>query len=640
MRINEWIDRLGVLPKDETAASKILYQKWQQVNEEIAPGPLSETVQHLVAISRSALQRDTLGPQERSAFTSLAELGKRTLIPPKKAERLWGKISAECKNGSVAPQLASEIEDLGQEDNVDVRLHRVYQQYVQHYAPDISNDFFIHSVDASHLGQLITESFRSFCAVWINILRQLGIGFTEVDVAVLSLPEMQYADILPLYERVLLTLDTHQRALSNKPFLDLNTLKLTYVPPRLIATCTQITALVLSHNLLNRLAPEWLQGLTNLQHLKCDDNQITEIPPNLGNLLPKLSVLNLYNNKITCLAVTTFQGAPLTHCTLSNNQLTVLQAGLFHNVPLEELDVSNNQIARVEDALFQNVPIKTLKASYNRITAITTKIFEGAHALEELDLSHNLIENLTGFCLRDFGVLWKLSLAHNNLREISPEGWGINRITRQPTAQDQPRTLDLDLSYNQIQILYPSMFLGWGSLKINLSHNKIEQLPRRLFAGTTLEAADFSDNQITTLPSGVIPEIPYGRPCEDVCCLYTLFECLVCHCCCTPHGAGSNGCCEEPTHAYEISRRLHRGRIQDGILSVHAHLAFNGNPICSHSIGSFPRPVRLLAGLRIQPYDAVSGINYPTNIHNILENPLVCARQCCFGGYLPVWWDS
>ncbi len=270
-----------------------------------------------------------------------------------------------------------------------------------------------------------------------------------------------------------------------------------------LSECTNLVTLKLKGNQISDLTP--LMNLPNLQNLDVSGNLITDLRPLIG--MKKLQILNVSDNlvdeTVTVGSIRTLQELDLSGNDLLDNcvglgklrQLKVLDlsstgltdtglASLDKLTGLTKLDVtgnpglSNNAIGALRYALtgctvFFDELVYDVDFCGHLLRSDETSVYlanseiEGISgldrmtALEELDLSGNLISNLYIFeyagC-RD--TLKKLNLSHNDIYDIYP----LAKLTALE---------ELDLSGNRIAMIIP-----------------LKQI-------TTLRVLDLSGNQIT-----------------------------------------------------------------------------------------------------------------------------------------------
>lgn len=154
-------------------------------------------------------------------------------------------------------------------------------------------------------------------------------------------------------------------------------------------------------------------------------------------------------------------------------------------IHLQELDVSNNKLKSLQP-LAGMQHLQVLKADHNLIREVDTWI-RHLPGLEEVNLSHNLIEGDLGFLGRNDGRHYKvrsLDLCHNKIDQI----WGLSQLGELES---------LDVSHNRL-LEFAFVYTGQKSYpltNLKLSHNKI----CRVFIEVStpdLDVLDLSNNQL------------------------------------------------------------------------------------------------------------------------------------------------
>mmetsp|Transcript_1364 Transcript_1364/g.4215 ORF Transcript_1364/g.4215 Transcript_1364/m.4215 type:complete len:747 (-) Transcript_1364:110-2350(-) len=191
---------------------------------------------------------------------------------------------------------------------------------------------------------------------------------------------------------------------------------------------------------------ENVQSVVMLERLNLADNEIDEIPEDVGGI-----------------------GPVLTHFLLRGNSLVQAPRQLAELVGLKLLDMSRNQIREVDEAL----------GTLNSLT--------------ELNLSHNSIAELPAGLFSGLSSLLTLNVAKNSLTEL-PAAIGSLRVCRV-----------LVLSDNQITAL-PDSTGDLAMLQIlSLSRNRIVSLPARFAALGALREFEADSNRIEAWPAGSLP---------------------------------------------------------------------------------------------------------------------------------------
>ena len=130
----------------------------------------------------------------------------------------------------------------------------------------------------------------------------------------------------------------------NTKKLSLSENNITEIPPE-IGKFTNLRVLILSSNKLKTLPPE-IGKLTNLEMLYLDQNKITELPPEIGNLV-NLRQLYLERNKLTKLPPDIGKLRNLQILNLSSNQLISLPSEIGDLSKLASLNVTDNKLTTI-----------------------------------------------------------------------------------------------------------------------------------------------------------------------------------------------------------------------------------------------------------------------------------------------------
>lgn len=180
--------------------------------------------------------------------------------------------------------------------------------------------------------------------------------------------------------------------------------------------------------------------MTGLKILNVTYNRLTVIPRNTFPKLYELHTIDLSHNEIEKIAPEVFQPLfGLRYLNLSNNYLTEITSRTFGKVAtVLELSLRENRIENVKpDAFTYLISLQTLDLSDNAIESIFTlpntlfyldmsknyvsniepaRTWPSMNTLVSLDLSHNLIgDSLEKEAFLNLLVLQRLNLAYNNI---------------------------------------------------------------------------------------------------------------------------------------------------------------------------------------------------------------------------------
>jgi len=133
-----------------------------------------------------------------------------------------------------------------------------------------------------------------------------------------------------------LNLDFNINELLDLDGLDLSFNNLTQIPPE-IGNLTNLQILELTSNKLTQVPPE-IGNLTNLQVLNISYNQLTQVPSEIGNLT-NLIELDLSYNKLTQVPSEIGNLKNLKYLYLSNNQLTQIPSEIWDLPNLNYFDL-------------------------------------------------------------------------------------------------------------------------------------------------------------------------------------------------------------------------------------------------------------------------------------------------------------
>jgi hypothetical protein len=133
-----------------------------------------------------------------------------------------------------------------------------------------------------------------------------------------------------------------------------------------------LTALRLDGNQLTSIPPE-IGQLTNLTDLSLDCNQLTSIPPEIGQLT-NLTALLIHTNQLTSIPPEIGQLTNLTALRLDGNQLTSIPPVIGQLTNLTALRLDGNQLTSIPPEIGQLTNLITLTICRNEITHIPANV--------------------------------------------------------------------------------------------------------------------------------------------------------------------------------------------------------------------------------------------------------------------------
>lgn len=338
--------------------------------------------------------------------------------------------------------------------------------------------------------------------------------------------------------------------------ISLNRNDLSDLPAGVFRNCQKLKILKLASNLFTKVPADGFEGLKSLEVLKIDYNPLIEVMDDDFRYLTGLKevyvsatgissfnvsnfeVLDLRNNNFKYFEVMDAPG--LRSLNISRNLLTYIKFSSSSN--LTELDISMNALVDLPLHTFRNLnSLKTLKLSWNQeifkninrgtflglksletlelisceISEFSEYSFYSLESLQELDLSHNIIQELPDiFSYKNLPNLKVLRISSNSIKQI--KSTTFTRLTSLAI---------LDLNHNFISKIDSNAFkLLENLVKLNLGSNKIEFLEISMFPDKNLKLAelDVSHNLIKAIEPGFLDKfgknlkfLGVGNPCID-----------------------------------------------------------------------------------------------------------------------------
>lgn len=142
--------------------------------------------------------------------------------------------------------------------------------------------------------------------------------------------------------------------------------------------------------------------------------------------------------------------------------------------------------------------LKIFSFTFSLMDHLPRDMFGNSSSLEEIDLSHNKIEDMKTWTITNLPQLRNLHLNHNNIKTI-----------RKGAFYSLPRLKHLYLNSNSITKIEDKAFSGIATLlELDLSENDVCDINKLTFFGLLqLKIIDLSHNKLTALSSSVFSEM-------------------------------------------------------------------------------------------------------------------------------------
>lgn len=258
---------------------------------------------------------------------------------------------------------------------------------------------------------------------------------------------------------------------------------------------------------------EMFDGLSKLQHLSLEHNQIKIIPPFAFYGALHIKTLSLARNNILNLHYLALAGLlELEHLDLSVNNLTKLSETTFPPFPsLKIADLRENPIQFILPMTFGIMNSTKELIIGSQATAFDLTVANGAFLsldqLNSLNLLNVTASSLYQTMFTGLKQLERLKLRGNILRieydafaemprlkELIMSGCGIFEISMDAFYGIKSLRF-IDLSNNQLSVIAPGLFDEQKKLQeIYLQNNQLQKLPRKFFNIATLKLVRLIEN--------------------------------------------------------------------------------------------------------------------------------------------------
>ncbi|XP_075289333.1 leucine-rich repeats and immunoglobulin-like domains protein 1 [Opisthocomus hoazin] len=277
--------------------------------------------------------------------------------------------------------------------------------------------------------------------------------------------------------------------LSNLQEVRLNNNELTAIPS-LGPAAASVRSLHLHHNRIRSIEASQLKPYVALETLDLSFNDITEIRN--GCFPQGLHIKELYlgSNRIGTLEPGAFDSLSRSLLTLrlSKNRITQLPVKAFRLPRLTQLELNRNRIRLIEGLTFQGLDsLEVLKLQRNNISKLTDGAFWGLAKMQVLHLEYNSLTEVNSGSLYGLSSLHQLHLSNNSISRINPDGWSFCQ-----------KLHELILSYNNLTRLDEGSLADLGGLHVlRLSHNSINHIAEGAFKGLkNLRVLELDHNDI------------------------------------------------------------------------------------------------------------------------------------------------
>ena len=250
--------------------------------------------------------------------------------------------------------------------------------------------------------------------------------------------------------------------------------------PHELTQLSFLSVINLAYNFFTKLPDDFFQHFENLEQLKFSGNQLSSIPNEIFNITTIVD-LNLSRNSIKVLPDNIGNLIQLRWLDVKENQIELLPESICTLRFLEELIVSGNQLKTLPSTL---KTLKLLLADKNKIALLHENFL--CDEVEEIDLSHNLLEKLPNSFFQPENKLTKLNLSNNRLTYLPDTIVTLESLTQLNARENQIETLPNHLGDLPLKVL-------------DLSHNKITKLPSTLLRNRSIWFLNCADNPLKSL---------------------------------------------------------------------------------------------------------------------------------------------
>jgi leucine-rich repeat protein SHOC2 len=248
-----------------------------------------------------------------------------------------------------------------------------------------------------------------------------------------------------------------------------------------------------------------------LTKLDLSHNEITELPPQVSNLVDLLS-LKLRGNHLENLPPTIGICRTLRHLDLSSNSISLMSHLDGSLDELQECFLSENSLLQFPSFILSARELKVLELNSNRLGALPAEILHLRH-LTRLCLNNNLLQELPN-SLSSLQKLQVLDVRKNRLTSI-PDltlltqlqllDLGENNLSTVPALPRNGHLGRLHLDWNQLREVSANAIAVVSAtlFELHLHDNKISVLPPEVALCGSLKVLDVSNNDLNDIPATI-----------------------------------------------------------------------------------------------------------------------------------------
>jgi Leucine-rich repeat (LRR) protein len=276
----------------------------------------------------------------------------------------------------------------------------------------------------------------------------------------------------------------------------------------------------LNQNQISEISPQAFFGLTKLQKLYLNYNQLRAIPQ-LESVASSLQQLYMSNNFCVDDGVPPLSDFPKMFIVdLTKNLLTTLPTSAAFPSPsvIRDLYLSENPFESVPvgggDVLtaMKKLELRACKLDDALLLDVASNYFTTSHALESLNLRSNSFRNVPAVLSARFPLLKTLDISDNPLSSFEAVTYPCIEELKIVGAQNfvipnlflefLPNITKLAITYAEVKEIPPLSIVESSVESLDFSHNHINSLTPFLLANcTSLETLDLSYNQLSSFPS-------------------------------------------------------------------------------------------------------------------------------------------